>query len=77
MIRLARRITESSSKSFGMYARAAALGANAGDLIHMELGSPHADTPLHIKQATVNALMAGDVHYSHFHGCFSLRYRCH
>lgn len=73
MVGLARRITESSKKSFGMYAKAAALGAGAGDLIHMELGSPHADTPLHIKQATVDALMAGDVHYSHFQGLPKLR----
>lgn len=73
MARLAKRITESSRKSFGMYARAAALGANAGDLIHMELGSPHSDTPRHIKQATVDALMSGDVHYSHFQGIPKLR----
>ncbi len=73
MVRLAKRITESSRKSFGMYAKAAALGSGVADLIHMELGSPYADTPLHIKQATADALMAGDVHYSHFQGLPKLR----
>lgn len=73
MTYLAKRITESSKKSFGMYAKAAALGSEGRDLIHMELGSPHADTPDHIKQATIRALLAGSVHYSHFQGLPSLR----
>ncbi|WP_174802613.1 pyridoxal phosphate-dependent aminotransferase [Martelella limonii] len=73
MTYLARRITESSKKSFGMYAKAAALEGNGQDLIHMELGSPHADTPEPIKQATIKALLAGNVHYSHFQGIPKLR----
>ncbi|WP_370868946.1 pyridoxal phosphate-dependent aminotransferase [Ectorhizobium quercum] len=56
-----------------MYARAAALHDTGRDLIHMELGSPHADTPNGIKQATIRALLAGDVHYSHFQGIPKLR----
>lgn len=73
MTYLAKRITTGSKKSFGMYAKAAALDGRAGDLIHMELGSPHADTPMAIKQATIDALLAGQVHYSHFQGLPRLR----
>ena len=71
MRQLARRITETSAKSFGMYARAAASGRD--DLIHMELGRPHADTPAHIKAATIAALEAGKVHYSDLAGLPDLR----
>lgn len=73
MTYLAKRITESSKKSFGMYAKSAALNGTGRDLIHLELGSPHADTPDSIKQATIKALLAGDVHYSHFQGVAKLR----
>lgn len=71
MRQLARRITQTSAKSFGMYARAAASGRD--DLIHMELGRPHADTPAHIKAATIAALEAGKVHYSDLAGLPELR----
>lgn len=73
MTYLAKRITESSKKSFGMYAKAAALNGTQRDLIHMELGSPHADTPEAIKQATIRSLLDGNVHYSHFQGLPKLR----
>src|SRR5215217_6831044 len=71
MKQLARRITGTSKKSFGMYARAAASGRN--DLIHMELGKPFADTPQHIKDATIAAIQAGKVHYSDLPGILPLR----
>lgn len=70
---LAKRITESAKKSFGMYAKAADLDVTRRDLIHMELGSPYADTPHAIKQATINALLDGKVHYSHIQGIPKLR----
>ena len=70
---LAQRITSGSKKSYGMFAKAAALEGKGRDLIHMELGSPHADTPDLIKQAAIAALLAGDVHYSHFQGIPKLR----
>ena len=70
MPRFARRITETSSKNFGMFAKAAAL---PGDLIHLELGRPVHDTPQHIKDATVRALQAGEVHYSDLQGIPPLR----
>lgn len=71
MHHLARRITATSKKSFGMYGRAAAMTGR--DLIHMELGRPHADTPPHIKQAAIDAIRAGKVHYSDLAGVAPLR----
>jgi aspartate aminotransferase len=71
MKQLARRITGTSKKSFGMYARAAACGRD--DLIHMELGKPYADTPKHIKDATIAAIQDGKVHYSDLPGIPALR----
>ncbi|WP_104494112.1 pyridoxal phosphate-dependent aminotransferase [Paracoccus denitrificans] len=71
MKHLAKRITETSKKSFGMYGRAAGIADR--DLIHMELGRPHADTPDHIKEATIGAIRAGKVHYSDLRGVAALR----
>jgi len=52
-IRPARRITDTSPKNFGMFAKASGMD---GDLIHLELGMPAEDTPQHIKDATIAAL---------------------
>jgi len=71
MKQLARRITATSKKSFGMFARAA--GSGRDDLIHMELGKPFADTPQHIKDATIAAIQDGKVHYSDLPGILPLR----
>lgn len=68
--RFARRITDTSEKSYGMVALAM---AEAGPLIHLELGRPMYDTPPHIKQAAIDALLAGDVHYSDLQGLPELR----
>src|SRR3546814_11667147 len=73
MPKLARRITETSKKSFGMFARAAALGSAGKDLIHLELGRPIHDTPQPIKVATIAALQAGQVHYGDLQGEPSFR----
>lgn len=73
MARLARRITQTSKKNYGMYAKAAALAAQGADLIHLELGRPFHDTPDHIKQATIQALRDGHVHYSDLQGIPELR----
>lgn len=70
---LARRITETSGKSFGMFGRAAALAAAGRPLLRMEVGMPHADTPAHIKEATIAALRAGKVHYSDLTGILPMR----
>ncbi|MBS9721854.1 aminotransferase class I/II-fold pyridoxal phosphate-dependent enzyme [Tianweitania sp. BSSL-BM11] len=72
MLRLARRLTQTSAKSYGMFAKAAALGPRP-DLIHLELGMPIHDTPDLIKEATVSAMRAGHVHYTHFQGIPELR----
>ena len=68
MPKLARRITETSGKSFGMFGRAAAMEAAGADLIHLEVGKPIHDTPGHIKDAAIAALQAGKVHYSDLQG---------
>ena len=69
-IRPARRITDTSPKNFGMFAKAIGMD---GDLIHLELGMPAEDTPQHIKDATIAALQAGHVHYSDLQGIPELR----
>lgn len=69
----AQRLASGSTKSFGMYDEAAKLDAQGIDLIHLEFGRPHSDTPLHIKAATKAALDAGIVHYGDFRGTLSLR----
>ncbi|MBK3745570.1 pyridoxal phosphate-dependent aminotransferase [Paraburkholderia aspalathi] len=73
MVRLARRITQTSKKNYGMFAKAAALAAQGADLIHLELGRPFHDTPGHIKEATIKALRDGHVHYSDLQGIPELR----
>ncbi len=69
-IRPARRITDTSPKNFGMFAKAVGM---EGDLIHLELGMPAEDTPQHIKDATIAALQGGAVHYSDLRGLPELR----
>lgn len=69
----AKRITESSPKSFGMYEKAAVLMAQGTDVIHLEVGRPSFDTPEHIKAATKQALDDGVVHYGDFRGALDFR----
>ncbi|TKD50525.1 pyridoxal phosphate-dependent aminotransferase [Sphingomonas baiyangensis] len=69
----ARRLAQASKKSFGMYEQALALEAQGADLIHLEFGRPHADTPSHIKEATKKALDDGIVHYGDFRGTLAFR----
>ena len=64
----ANRITQSSPKSFGMYEKAMVLMAEGKDVIHLEVGRPNFDTPLHIKEAAKKALDDGIVHYGEFAG---------
>ena len=73
MRRVAQSISGTAKKSFGMYERAASLSGAGHDLIHLELGKPHADTPSVIKEATIASLRAGDVHYSDLRGLPRLR----
>jgi len=69
----ANRITQSSPKSFGMYEKAIGLMAQGKDVIHLEVGRPSFDTPLHIKEAAKKALDDGIVHYGEFSGGLKLR----
>ncbi len=72
-MKLAKRITGTSQKSFGMYEQAARLQGDTSVLIHLEVGRPDADTPMAIKQAAADALMRGEVHYSDLRGVPALR----
>lgn len=72
-MKFATRITNSSPTSFGMYEKCRSLSSDSSDFIHLEVGQPDADTPSLIKEATISALLAGDVHYSDFRGSLSLR----
>jgi aspartate aminotransferase len=74
MIRPARRITDGTPKSFGMYEKALALEAAGRDLIHLEFGRPCHDTPDVIKRGATDALLAGYVHYSDLRGEPTLRH---
>jgi len=67
------RISQSSPKSFGMYDQAVKLMQQGHDVIHLEVGRPNFDTPLHIKEATKKALDDGVVHYGEFAGDIQLR----
>ncbi len=69
----AKRITESSTKSFGMYEKAIPLMEQGIDVIHLEVGMPSFDTPAHIKEAAKQALDQGQVHYSDFRGVQKFR----
>ena len=69
----ANRISQSSPKSFGMYEKAMDLVAQGIEVIHLEVGRPDFDTPLHIKEAAKKALDDGIVHYGDFSGDQKLR----
>jgi len=69
----AKRISQSSPKSFGMYEEAAKLMAQGQDVIHLEVGRPSFDTPQHIKDAAKKSLDDGNVHYGEFPGDLRLR----
>ena len=69
----AKRISQSSPKSFGMYEEAAKMMAQGQDVIHLEVGRPNFDTPQHIKDATKKSLDDGNVHYGEFPGDSKLR----
>jgi aspartate/methionine/tyrosine aminotransferase len=58
--RMARLGTESA---FEVLARAQAIEAAGGQIIHLEIGEPDFPTPEHICEAAVEALRAGRTHY--------------
>jgi aspartate aminotransferase len=58
--RMARLGTESA---FEVLARARALEAQGRKIIHLEIGEPDFDTPVHIREAAAEALNQGYTHY--------------
>ena len=69
----AQRLHSQAMKGFGMYEVAARLQSSGADVIHLEVGRPADDTPVHIKEAAKAALDAGIVHYGDLQGTLSLR----
>ncbi len=69
----AARMASQATKGFGMFEVAARMNVPDKDIIHLELGRPSADTPLHIKEAAKQALDDGIVHYGNLQGTLSLR----
>jgi len=69
----AKRLEPQAKKSFGMYEKAAQLESRGIDIIHLEVGRPSSDTPLHIKEAAKSALDNGVVHYGDLRGEENLR----
>jgi aspartate/methionine/tyrosine aminotransferase len=49
--------------SLELYAKAKALEAQGKSVIHLEIGEPDFDTPVHIKDAGIGALRDGYTHY--------------
>ncbi|MBI4636740.1 MAG: pyridoxal phosphate-dependent aminotransferase [Candidatus Rokubacteria bacterium] len=68
--RMARLGTESA---FEVLARARALERQGRCIIHLEIGEPDFDTPLHIREAAKQALDAGATHYGPSAGLPELR----
>jgi aspartate/methionine/tyrosine aminotransferase len=59
--------------AFSVLARARALEREGREIIHLEIGEPDFDTPLHIRDAAVAALHAGETHYCPSAGIPQLR----
>ena len=59
--------------AFDVLARARVLEAQGARIIHMEIGEPDFDTPVHIKHAAKRALDEGYTHYTTAAGLLPLR----
>lgn len=68
--RMSRLGTESA---FDVLARARALEAQGREIIHLEIGEPDFDTPVHIVEAGIAALRNGETHYTPAPGIPALR----
>ena len=59
-LRLAERMSRLGTETaFEVLSRARALERQGKDIIHLEIGEPDFDTPLHIVNAAIDALHAG------------------
>jgi aspartate aminotransferase len=68
--RMARLGTETA---FEVLVRARALEAQGRNVVHLEIGEPDFDTPLHITEAAIEALRGGATHYGPSAGIPELR----
>jgi aspartate aminotransferase len=59
--------------AFSVLARAKEMEAAGREVIHLEIGEPDFDTPVHITEAAVAALRAGETHYCPAAGIAELR----
>jgi aspartate aminotransferase len=59
--------------AFSVLARARELERRGREIIHLEIGEPDFDTPLHIREAAAAALRAGETHYCPSAGIPELR----
>ena len=59
--------------AFSVLARARELEREGREIIHLEIGEPDFDTPLHIREAAAAALRAGETHYCPAAGIPELR----
>ncbi len=59
--------------AFSVLARARELERQGREIIHLEIGEPDFDTPLHIREAAAAALHAGETHYCPSAGIPELR----
>jgi aspartate/methionine/tyrosine aminotransferase len=59
--------------AFSVLARARELEREGREVIHLEIGEPDFDTPLHIRKAAAAALRAGETHYCPSAGIPELR----
>ena len=67
---LARLGTETA---FSVLARARELERQGREIIHLEIGEPDFDTPVHVREAAAAALAAGETHYCPSAGIQELR----
>ena len=72
--RIANAVSRLGSESaFEVLARARALEAKGMRVVHMEIGEPDFDTPLHIKEAGIHAIRENHTHYTPSAGVVDLR----
>jgi aspartate/methionine/tyrosine aminotransferase len=73
-MRLSERISRLGTETaFEVLVRARALEAQGRNVVHLEIGEPDFDTPLHIADAAVAALKSGATHYGPSAGLPDLR----
>ena len=62
-----------TESAFEVSARARALEAQGRSIVHLQIGEPDFDTPLHAREAAKRALDEGQTHYAPFAGIPALR----